>query len=466
MEDPFSVLSVYLSDPPSKPAVTSLYRCSDSDFPGPVNLPLDRPLPQTPSSILTKRDPSRLKTKRRHWNIIRNAPTRRGKDRDVDEEDIPSWKVPREPHAVDYGTFAALSGQLAQEYRIQDVGKDLGSEPQTFGAIRRFLEHAITWRHPSYGDDDMDLSDQGYWVRRGRQAEDYLRDVVYGGVDGLAYVRSVAEFTSPPQAQVRPRIAILLSLVSPTIELTHSQESLRKPSASTVVGKPLAHYVEETIIDPLTDGRHCILRETARWLYDPHAAVSPTTSSQLDFSLHRLPSAARHLVELRKIATHQLDMAALIHAPEELFLADNEWAGKAWAEQERRRIEAEQERALAEASTKNAMQYLAAAVQSHEEAQAGEGAQKETRGMLRYALEHSANLLAELTRKDNLKDIVMTDVKNESNAGSSSEDPVLRELRLNLLALAKRAPLDKIARLPADLVPEPIRHIVPTIEST
>ncbi|THH00567.1 hypothetical protein EW026_g1997 [Hermanssonia centrifuga] len=159
-------------------------------------------------------------------------------------------------------------------------------------------------------------------------------------------------------------------------------------------------------------------------------------------------------------------MAALIHAPEELFLADNEWAGKAWAEQERRRIEAEQERALAEASTKNAMQYLAAAVQSHEEAQAGEGAQKETRGMLRYALEHSANLLAELTRKDNLKDIVMTDVKNESNAGSSSEDPVLRELRLNLLALAKRAPLDKIARLPADLVPEPIRHIVPTIEST
>ena len=43
------------------------------------------------------------------------------------------------------------------------------------------------------------------------------------------------------------------------------------------------------------------------------------------------------------------------------------------------------------------------------------------------------------------------------------EDPEVKRLRLNLLALAKRAPLDKITRLPIDLVPEPIRHIVPTI---
>lgn len=35
----------------------------------------------------------------------------------------------------------------------------------------------------------------GYWTtRRAVEAEEYLRDVVYGGVDGFAYVRSLAEF--------------------------------------------------------------------------------------------------------------------------------------------------------------------------------------------------------------------------------------------------------------------------------
>ena len=34
-----------------------------------------------------------------------------------------------------------------------------------------------------------------YWTtQRAAEAEDYIRDVVYGGVDGLAYVRSLAEF--------------------------------------------------------------------------------------------------------------------------------------------------------------------------------------------------------------------------------------------------------------------------------
>ncbi len=51
-------------------------------------------------------------------------------------------------------------------------------------------------------------------------------------------------------------------------------------------------------------------------------------------------------------------------------------------------------------------------------------------------------------------------------AGASVPDAALRSLRLNLLALAKRAPLDTIARLPKDLVPEHIRHFVPTLGST
>ncbi|KAG1848456.1 hypothetical protein F4604DRAFT_1687731 [Suillus subluteus] len=53
------------------------------------------------------------------------------------------------------------------------------------------------------------------------------------------------------------------------------------------------------------------------------------------------------------------------------------------------------------------------------------------------------------------------DVMDEDEA---EEDPVAKKLRLTLLALAKRAPLDKIAPLPAALVPaHSIRKIVPTI---
>jgi len=43
------------------------------------------------------------------------------------------------------------------------------------------------------------------------------------------------------------------------------------------------------------------------------------------------------------------------------------------------------------------------------------------------------------------------------------EDPVLRNLRLNLLALAKRAPLRYDRSITKGLVPEHIRHFVPTL---
>ncbi|KAI6137327.1 hypothetical protein F5141DRAFT_1080528, partial [Pisolithus sp. B1] len=57
--------------------------------------------------------------------------------------------------------------------------------------------------------------------------------------------------------------------------------------------------------------------------------------------------------------------------------------------------------------------------------------------------------------------------KRKRGAGEVSDDGALEEpltkcIRLNLLALAKRAPLDKIIPPPAELVPESIRGMVPT----
>ena len=117
-----------------------------------------------------------------------------------EEEEEPAWKAARDMHTTDFGVYSQLPGQLAQEYRVTDVGKSLGSESQTYGAIRRIVEHIWTTRSQAY-DDSTDLVDGGYWLRRGRLAEDYLRDMVYGGLDGFAYIRSLADFVAPTSMQ-------------------------------------------------------------------------------------------------------------------------------------------------------------------------------------------------------------------------------------------------------------------------
>lgn len=242
----------------------------------------------------------------------------------------------------------------------------------------------------------------------------------------------------------------------------------------SALGMSLARYVEEKVIDPITDGRHRLLREASNRLRDPTRIIDASTSAHIDFSLTVLPRAAREVVELRKLFTHQLDMAALLRKPDELFLVDNDWAGKTFAEEhkrklleERKRLEAEKERALADGSA-HPMQYLAFAIQSHEEAQNIEGPQGDTPAMLQYALDNSADLILAMAKAAQTEKNSDGDMKVEdaSASGEEGEDPALKRLRLELLALAKRAPLDKISRLPADLVPEPIRHMVPTLPRT
>jgi len=45
--------------------------------------------------------------------------------------------------------------------------------------------------------DVTNLSENGYWTDgQAAEAEEYIKDVVYGGVEGFAYVRSLAEFVN------------------------------------------------------------------------------------------------------------------------------------------------------------------------------------------------------------------------------------------------------------------------------
>ncbi|KAI0701303.1 hypothetical protein BC835DRAFT_1323237 [Cytidiella melzeri] len=439
IEDPFSVLSVLLPEPQTKPQLTPLYPSSDPLFPGPSTVPFNR-------QVYLDLEPPPLKPAssrpRKHWSIQRSAPVRRRETTYDNEEAIPSWRASREHHACDYGTLAILQEQLAREYGLSDVGQSFGSESQLFTAVRRTVDRGVAV-NPAHTNDDLDLTEEGYWTRRGRQAEDYMKDMVYGGVDGLAYVRSVAEFVHNPESEVGD-------------------------DSYPALGMPLAKYVQETLIDPITEGRHRLIREASERLQDPTKPIDMSTSSRVDFSLNTLPQVARQLAELRKILAQQLDMAALLYKPDELFLADNDWAGKKFAEvqkqkliEERKRLEEEKERALADGSA-HPMQYLAFAIQSHEEAQNSEASLPDSMGMLQYALNYSADIIVEMASAIKSED-ADGDVKMEDVASKETEDPALKRLRMQLLALAKRAPLDKISRLPAELVPEPIRNLVPTI---
>ena len=156
-------------------------------------------------------------------------------------------------------------------------------------------------------------------------------------------------------------------------------------------------------------------------------------------------------------------MNDLIKKPDELFRADDIWEGASYMDEQRRRQEAEREKALVESPAKNAAEYLAFAIQSHREAEAPRTKPAfEGPDVLLHALNWSADVVEEKSGK---KKRSRDDMDVDDDEKDKEEDAAMRKFRLNLLALSKRAPLEKVARLPAELVPMHIRHVIPTIES-
>lgn len=226
MEDPFTILSVFLPEQPSKPLLTPIWPTLPSSDPeepalaGPINLAPDRPLYRPSPAVSTaKRPPADADGKRpsrRHWSITRST-AMRGKGKEKEEEEVvPAWKTPREPHAVDWGGYSFLVDKVACENGVRDVGNDLGSVEKLLDAIKQRLEGPEL---DEYGLEARLLpgvvpTNENYWEQRTKQAEDYIVDVVYGGVDGLAYVRSLAEFCKRPEGMVSLPYVIFIVIYS------------------------------------------------------------------------------------------------------------------------------------------------------------------------------------------------------------------------------------------------------------
>ncbi|KAI6131075.1 hypothetical protein EDD16DRAFT_1822597 [Pisolithus croceorrhizus] len=432
MEDPFSVLNVFISDPPSRPQLTPLYPRSSAEgtshMPQPIQLPPDRPFPCLVTvdtrTYLPGTKPAAQTVypinKRKHWTIVRHSATRsRLKEADAEEPTVSASKTSHEALPVDWGTFAELLGRLTADPASR--ANVCASEQNLLAALRGSIssQNSMPAPSPSWSSTALSVAqiEPDFWTSAAvRNGWDYLLDVVYGGVDGFAYVRSLAEFLRRP-----PEVEIPLDPGMP-------------------LGVPVARYVETHLVDAVTHGRHSFLRD----VFSRTQTFSPGVSPAL-IRILTLPHASSVLAILRT----PLDMAALLRSPDELARVSV--------------LEPTDSQPQTDAPDPIVSEREAIERSLIWSAQALERLQhKRKRGED-----------PDLVKKEEGNEVMISasmDVDSQSHEGDSKdvsaegalEEPLTKRIRLNLLALAKRAPLDKIAPLPAELVPESIRGMVPT----
>jgi bromodomain-containing protein 7/9 len=348
VEDPFSVLSAIVPDPPFSPLLTPLIH-----DPSQINppLPTGAPSPKDPSSAAESLVGG-TRSKYRHWTITRPAPQRAKAKEAAEEGPSPlDSKKPRPLHTADFGLFPSIAAQLSLS-----SGAATGSEEELLAALRTSLESAARSEHSA---DDAAI------------AQSWLREVVYGGFDGLAYMRSVAEFVTPPHGV-------------PPATGDHNPD---------LPNTALTEYIDTVLIDEITERRHRTI-ETAVTHPEVPGLISHATA----------------IPEPPIVPATPLDLGSLISAPNELFDAEKTWVA---------------------------------------------AGMKEDSAVLSRALEHAAHLLEELhTRRAG---------PGATDENTAKERDLETELRMNLIALAKRAPLDQIAKIPQELVPPHLRDLIPTI---
>lgn len=134
--------------------------------------------------------------------------TNKDKDGGDGEDDA---EVARAAHATDFGAFAGLAGGWAAR------GAGMRAEEGVFARIREEVcEDGDVGGGVSASN--MEGGAGGYWSKaRAMEAQGYIRDVVYGGPDGLAYVRSLEEFVRCPQ----PSVSVCRLRFSISIEADH-----------------------------------------------------------------------------------------------------------------------------------------------------------------------------------------------------------------------------------------------------
>jgi bromodomain-containing protein 7 len=423
VEDPFTVLSALVPDPPCvAPLVTPLFPPPPSQqdssqqitLPLPINVPAPTEIPTTPATTPaapvsqpapTESSNSSNKSKYRHWTVTRPT-SQRGKAKDPTVEErppTPEWRKPRPLHTTDYGLFPSLA--ITSPSSPGGKPEALATQERLSGALYASLEIPAVAVGSSEASSSSTTAINKRPTATATVAQSWLREVVYGGWDGFAYTRSIAEFVTP-HANPSP---------NPNPDGLKIEEDVND-RGSLNANAALAEYVDAVLVNELTEGRHRTME----------AALTGAVPDEQQ----NLPTPV--------VPPTQLDLGSLISAPNELFDAENAWVGA--------------------------------------------GANEDS-AVLGRALDHATHLLEQLQLQQARRaartgeagaegmDVCMdVDIESESDPPEGEKKNLKEgrgdletELRMNLIALAKRAPLDQIARMPSELVPPHLRHVVPTI---
>lgn len=133
------------------------------------------------------------KKKLSHWTVVRNPPRR---PRDVEEPEDPFTRLNKRRRAIeptDYGSLAMLLATLAAEedVKTEQLESTFPSEGRFVETLRASVQDPVAGSPVSTRQVPLRTK-----VDKTIESEDYVREVVYGGIDGLAYFRSLAEFVS------------------------------------------------------------------------------------------------------------------------------------------------------------------------------------------------------------------------------------------------------------------------------
>lgn len=381
VEDPFTLFSALVDINQPKPILNPLHPEPFSDnsvtVPSPVNICLEHNLPPLAPELTA------TPTKRRHWTINRHSG--RGRVKDGDEEDAHT-SLPRREHATaDYGSMSVLMAGLTAETTIQSIN----DQPKLFDLLRNSID----------GRDVSSTLDTNSTEAAALNAQDYIWSLVYGGVDGLAYVRSLAEFVCNP--------------------------SLPPSSSSGEERFPLEDWVENNIVDTITEGRHRLVRKIVHQLTPRSDEPLDPPASDISEDIRRSRDVYPQLGDLITALSSQIDIQNLVNRPLELTQAELEWSGAAFKQARR-----QQREVLGTLTIDNPMSTLVAPSQD-----TSNDTDKDDQEVLDYALEYSRQRLLQLIQSD--------PTKNTQSSGV--EDPLTKDLRMNLLALSKRVPLQLLS---------------------
>lgn len=381
VEDPFSLFSALVDVHQPKLILNPLHPEPFSEnsvtVPSPVNICLERNLPQAAPELTA------TPTKRCHWIINRHPG--RGRARDGDEEDAHISLPQREHATADYGSMSVLMSDLATETTIQNIN----DQPKLFDLIRNSIDGRNISSAP-----ETDPTEAAALT-----AQDYIWSLVYGGVDGLAYVRSLAEFIgNTPQSPSDPEDGRF----------------------------PLGSWVGDNIVDTITEGRHRLVREIVQQLTTKSDGALKPPASDIAEDIRRSLDVHPQQGDIIAALSSQIDIQSLVNRPLELAQAELEWSGAAFKQARR-----QQREASGTLTIDNPMSTLVAP--------SSQGtlndADKDDQEVLDHALEYSRQRLLQLVQS-NL-------AKNAQTPGV--EDPYTRDLRMNLLALSKRVPLQLLS---------------------